>query len=417
MRLYMVRRTRSFIQDNYAVAEPTTGRKFLTFEDGTRSYFPERVPKTVKFKIDERNPGDQYARLYAADVVAAINTLNLPRYGLANYLAARPHKPPTPAEAKQLADLSRAGKRLMGFCRTNLFKRLESSGKAFQQSIERHILRNHIFLHALKGGLPLPIGTQDAGLLDAGNHDEDIDDASAAAELFEEDDGGEHDSSSTRALRTEADFKNRAADVYKRYVNQYKSRFKWLRPDLFVPSLGKDLASDAARLLEVLKRCGDWDPRADAKLEGLANLLTKVHPNEKVIIFTQFADTVRYLEAQLRTRGLQRLAGVTGGSEDPTAYAWRFSPVSNDRRDQVGPKQELRVLVATDVLSEGQNLQDGAIGRELRSALGHHPVDPAGRSRRPHRAEIGENPLLLVPARRRRGESDSSARPSASAAS
>src|SRR5262249_1517798 len=82
MRLYMVRRTRSFIQDNYATVDPTNGRKFLTFEDGTRSYFPTRKPKTVKFKIDERDPSDQYARLYAPDVVTAINALSLPRYGL-----------------------------------------------------------------------------------------------------------------------------------------------------------------------------------------------------------------------------------------------------------------------------------------------------------------------------------------------
>jgi hypothetical protein len=179
MRLYMVRRTRSFIQDNYATLDPATGRKFLTFEDGSRSYFPERVPKTVTFKIDEQNSNDQYARLYAPDMVAAINALNLPRYGLANYVAATPHKSPTPAEAKQLQDLSRAGKRLMGFCRTNLFKRLESSGEAFQQSIERHILRNHIFLHAIENNLPLPLGTQDSGLLDLGNYDEDLDDENA----------------------------------------------------------------------------------------------------------------------------------------------------------------------------------------------------------------------------------------------
>ena len=55
----------------------------------------------------------------------------------------------------------------MGFCRTNLFKRLESSGQAFMQSVERHILRNFVFLHAIENDLPLPIGTQDAGLLDA----------------------------------------------------------------------------------------------------------------------------------------------------------------------------------------------------------------------------------------------------------
>src|SRR5206468_1350899 len=107
MRLYMVRRTRSFIQDNYATLDPGSGRKFLTFQDGTRSYFPERIPKTVKFSIDEQNPADQYARLYAPDVVAAISALNLPRYGLANYVATKPHSPPGQLEAKQLADLSR----------------------------------------------------------------------------------------------------------------------------------------------------------------------------------------------------------------------------------------------------------------------------------------------------------------------
>jgi len=74
-------------------------------EGVTRSYFPERVPKTVKFKIGENDTRDQYTKLYAPDVVAAINALNLPRYGLANYVAATPHSPPTPAEAKLLQDL------------------------------------------------------------------------------------------------------------------------------------------------------------------------------------------------------------------------------------------------------------------------------------------------------------------------
>ena len=108
-----------------------TAGKYLTFDDGSRSYFPVRVPKTVRFDIDE-----QYSRLFANDVVDDINGLELPRYGLGNYVAPSPHTPPTPAEAKVLDDLSRAGKRLMGFCRTNLFKRLESSGHAFLLSVE-----------------------------------------------------------------------------------------------------------------------------------------------------------------------------------------------------------------------------------------------------------------------------------------
>jgi hypothetical protein len=100
---------------------------------------------------------------------------------------------------------------------------------------------------------------------------------------------------------------------------------------------------------------------ADAKLDELTRLLTERHPDDKIIIFTQYADTVRYLTAQLRARGIDALEGVTGDSPDPTAIAWRFSPVSNDKRNRVRPDDELRVLVATDVLSEGQNLQDCAI--------------------------------------------------------
>ncbi len=90
-------------------------------------------------------------------------------------------------------------------------------------------------------------------------------------------------------------------------------------------------------------------------------MLTRKHPREKVIVFSQFADTVRYLETQLQRRGIKMLSGVTGQDEDPTGYAWRFSPESNRKRDKVPPEKELRVLLATDVLSEGQNLQDCAI--------------------------------------------------------
>jgi hypothetical protein len=63
----------------------------------------------------------------------------------------------------------------MGFSRTNLFKRLESSGYSFLLSIERHILRNYVFLHAIEQNQPLPIGTQNAELLDSRFTDADKD--------------------------------------------------------------------------------------------------------------------------------------------------------------------------------------------------------------------------------------------------
>jgi hypothetical protein len=89
--------------------------------------------------------------------------------------------------------------------------------------------------------------------------------------------------------------------------------------------------------------------------------LTKSHATDKVLVFTQFADTVEYLQRELRLRGVDRLETVTGDSADPTGIAWRFSPHSNDKTNLVAPETDIRVLLATDVLSEGQNLQDCSI--------------------------------------------------------
>jgi len=358
MRLFLVRRTRSFIQENYAQTDED-GRKYLTFEDGKRSYFPLRVPKTVKFKIDDSDSDDQYARLYASDVVDTINSLRLPRYGLGNYVKETYREPPTQSEAKVLQDLSRAGKRLMGFCRTNLFKRLESSGQAFILSIERHILRNYIYLWAIEEGKPLPIGTQDAALLDARVYDEDADATSITPSIFaDEDSAGGSNAVSRGVLNSEEDFKARAAQNYTEYASVYKNRFRWLRPELFSKALVKDLQNDVNALFNILRKCGNWDSSKDTKLEALYRMMHEKHPDEKVIVFTQFADTVKYLETQLKLMGLSRLAGVTGDSADPTTLAWRFSPESNEKRGRIRPEDELRLLIATDVLSEGQNLQD-----------------------------------------------------------
>ena len=358
MRLYMVRRTRSFIQDNYAETDPEDGRKYLTFEDGTRSYFPTRIPKRAKFTINDKDPADQYARLYANEVVDTINSLDLPRYGLGNYIVPSPDKPPTQGEARQLADLSRAGKRLKGFCRTNIFKRLESSGQAFLQSIERHILRNYVYLHAIEEGKELPVGTLDAGSLDARIYDEDADAPTADLRMFDDDETERAIGADTNELYTEADFRRRAVEIYTEYAAQYRNRFKWLRPSLFESTLAEHLRSDSQALFTVLHRCGNWNPAKDTKLNRLFQLLTKEYPNEKIIVFTQFADTVRYLESQLKKLGVSDIEGATGDSPDPTGIAWRFSPVSSEKRDRVKPEEELRVVIATDVLSEGQNLQD-----------------------------------------------------------
>jgi hypothetical protein len=76
-------------------------------------------------------------------------------------------------EKSLLDNLTRAGRRLIGFSRTNLFKRLESSGYSFLLSVERHIVRNLVTLYALENNLPIPIGVQDAALMDTAISDAD----------------------------------------------------------------------------------------------------------------------------------------------------------------------------------------------------------------------------------------------------
>jgi superfamily II DNA or RNA helicase len=359
MRLFMVRRTRSFIQKNYAKIDPSNQRAYLVMEDGEKSYFPTREPRTVKFEVNENNPKDQYARLYAPFVVNKVASLELARYGLGNYLMSNPIPPPNQREEKILKDIGRSGKRLMGFCRTNLFKRLESGGLTFLQSVSRHILRNYVFIHALENGLPIPFGTQDVELFDTRSNDEEED--ASVGYLDEEEYTPRETENADSFSHSEEWYRNRAAKKYEEYANLHKKRFQWLRADLFVPNLKESLLADARALLSVLEKCGEWNPEEDAKLKALQELLERTHPRDKVLIFTQFADTVRYLTAELKRRGLEKLEGVTGNSENPTALAWRFSPVSNGKRERISPQEELRVLISTDVLSEGQNLQDCSI--------------------------------------------------------
>ena len=377
MRLFMVRRTRSFVERNYAFTEcpacaavllPTQekcpnclrpkgqdDRRFLVLEGGSRFHFPKRQPKTLTFRIRDKDANDQYARLYSDTVTNTIRLLHLPRYGLANYLKPTPDKPPTADEAEVMKNLSRAGKRLIGFCRTNLFKRLESSGHAFLLSVRRHILRNFICLHALENGLLLPVGTQDSALFDSRSDDHDSDSTLFGAEDTA---GGPPTEVTAGSL---SDFAAAATGAYELLRTEHGRLFDWLRPDVLVEEFAKHLRQDAESLFSILKLAGEWQPNQDRKLDELHGLLTKKHPNQKVLVFSQFADTVAYLTNQLQARAMKQLADVTGDTEDPSRFARRFSPESNQAREKVPPADELRVLIATDVLSEGQNLQDAAI--------------------------------------------------------
>lgn len=358
MRLYMVRRTRSFIMRNYAHYDEARDRYFVTL-NGQPFYFPQRQPHTVAFPLSD---GDQYASLYNEHAVSIIEDLTLPRYGLTNYLARNVEQHATPTQKTVLDNLNRAGRRLLGFHRTNLFKRLESSGLSFLLSLDHHITRNMVALYALQHGLDLPIGSQDAALLDTAITDtgeEFAHDEETAVDETDDADPLEAEPATYTFPSGMSPYETRAAQLYALYSTRFRPRFSWLPASFFTKQLIANLLADTTSLLSLLSANSNWRPDLDTKLDALHTLLTADHPNEKVIIFTQFADTAFYLTRELQARGLRSVACATGSSENPTALARRFSPSSNGG---LRPGDtELRVLVATDVLAEGQNLQDAHI--------------------------------------------------------
>ncbi len=351
MRLFLVRRTRSFIVKNYADIDERNGLPYLTLQNGERMYFPVRKPVSVKFRSDPEDIDDPCARLFRDEVVQAIDRLNLPRYGRSLYRKDQLPFDLSDAETAILGDLSRAGKRMKGFCRTNLFKRLESSAHAFLLSVHRHILRNHIEIHALENRLPLPIGQQDSASLDTRLRD------SGDGELDLED---QDQSLPPLGQWDENHYRSEAAAIYHHISTHQKRRYKWLRVDVFKKTLVQHLKEDSEALRRILAEAGEIPPAKDYKLQSLIRLLQSEAASEKFLLFTQFADTAAYLADALREAGVQDVDCATGNSEDPAKQAWRFSPESNGKLIDFPSSKQTRVLIATDVLSEGQNLQDAA---------------------------------------------------------
>ncbi len=149
--------------------------------------------------------------------------------------------------------------------------------------------------------------------------------------------------------------------------------------DMDYVSWRTDLKSDLEKLELLLLLLQDITPEHDSKLQMLIKDLKHKfdHPingeNKKVLIFTAFADTANYLYTKLAHKikaecglNVALITGTTDGrctiSRFPLSFnnvLTCFSPISKDRAS-LHPKatEEIDVLIATDCISEGQNLQD-----------------------------------------------------------
>lgn len=212
--------------------------------------------------------------------------------------------------------------------RFNLFKRLDSSIAAFHQTLTRLLAKIDSFVAVLENG------------------DGDV--------VYTEESEEENESASL-------DYK-------------YDLKVAHLKRDEYL----QDLRTDRFLITDILKESQQiLDEKRDNKLKELTRIIeTKVRTtpyndgNRKLLIFSAFADTTRYLYTELDS--VCRSAGLTlamiSGSEKPkinntsidasfNSILSAFSPKSKLRHD-LPPEKQVDILIGTDCLSEGQNLQD-----------------------------------------------------------
>ena len=155
-------------------------------------------------------------------------------------------------------------------------------------------------------------------------------------------------------------------------------KVKVLVKDVDLVRWKQDLTEDRNRLAALHSAAHQVGSSRDAKLAKLREIIAQkvrnpLNPgNRKVIVFTAFADTAKYLYTELAPWARSELgihsAIVTGGGsnettlphlrKDLTSILTTFSPRSKERPEDLAAEGDIDLLIATDCISEGQNLQD-----------------------------------------------------------
>ena len=155
---------------------------------------------------------------------------------------------------------------------------------------------------------------------------------------------------------------------------------KVLFKDIDILKWKQDLKADEEKLTYILEEAQEITPNRDSKLQDLRQIIEyKIRNpindgNQKIVIFTAFADTARYLYENIVDWAWENhklhCAMVTGSDENKTTIKGigatdlnniltNFSPISKERvKIDSSIKDEIDILIGTDCISEGQNLQD-----------------------------------------------------------
>ncbi|MHA1147767.1 MAG: helicase-related protein [Promethearchaeota archaeon] len=125
--------------------------------------------------------------------------------------------------------------------------------------------------------------------------------------------------------------------------------------------------ADMTQLIKFLRELIRIQDQEDDKLEQLVNTLKKneLLQKNKVIIFSEYLATAQYLFEELKTKGFNQVFEIDGSTKrDRGEIITAFSPYYNDSSSlklEENGKEEIRILISTDVLSEGLNLQDASL--------------------------------------------------------
>jgi SNF2 family DNA or RNA helicase len=288
--------------------------------------FPERVLERIDYDLD-----GTYWGLYH-EITDALERLHLVAYNLAAY--ARTKTNATEQDEQR-------NNALIALMKMLYLKRLESSAAAFEESIKRQVSFQGGFLKMLREGR----------LLDAASY--------------------------RKLLAIEADEERpeRAEEIIGALAPVWPDDYQMQRIE---DGVNHDITM-LESILYMLKKAregGAGEDGGDNKLRQIKTELGSSLKGQKVLIFTSFHDTAVYLYKKLfddsawQEQAGQPVLGLISGdtrSEERRRLIERFAPVANWPPEIPGDQpwqpdgQEIQVLISTDVLSEGQNLQDAGV--------------------------------------------------------
>ncbi len=316
----IIRRTRPFIRKAYPDA---------TIQ-GKKIHFPDRVLKTEHYNLEAT-----YNGIYER-VVAGIDSLRLAPYNLEAY-----------KKQDVAKDEFEAGREeaLVGIFKSRYLKRFESSVDAFRISVRRALQFLKTFeSYLLDGRL---VRSTDFQRMERYAAREDDEDDVAPSSLDE------------RLEQTQE-------------AKELLDRLEPVDPTQFdLRRLHDAVQHDIDVLTDIWHRVRDITPANDAKLQALKDLLAGKLAGQKLLIFTYYKDTARYLSQQLAgdpgkefrlSIGDPLIRRMDSGADarERRSIVECFAPRVNKRPEITGTDREIDILISTDVLSEGQNLQDCA---------------------------------------------------------